>query len=376
MSYHDIVHVQKTLKVLCNVFKEAFLPHRTETLLVFQKLWTVVRNDDDTWTSSLTNNHSSCSSSSKDHSFSSALMITNKSSLPALAAQSSSTSSLNGSNSFFTLSNIIDTFSLALHSQSSTTFSIQQFFSSLFLSDHELSSTSSVLILTQALNKDSTQIQKFLSRSELEAIENELEWIVENSHVVDLQLDESWSTSKIRFQKSLSQRFLAIEFIQWKRHTYESSKVSVLMKNLSISQERGLKHIVKYLESNNRRFKKQNITRREIKHEIKFLVFELLVDTRVISAILSFKYSLFRAIKFEDLLFLKTMMNDSKWIKKLVKQKIDWYDECQTLYDDTWSLLTLTLLIFLQCDARSCRESTNHMSLAFLSLNHEKSVVD
>ncbi len=141
-------------------------------------------------------------------------MITNKSFLPALAAQNSSTSSLNDSNSSFTLSNIIDTFSLALHSQSSTTFSIQQFFSSLFLSDHELSSTSSVLILTQALNKDSTQIQKFLSRSELEAIENELERIVENSRVVDLQLDESRSTSKTRFQKSLSQRFLADEYIQ------------------------------------------------------------------------------------------------------------------------------------------------------------------
>lgn len=205
MFYHDIIHVQKTLKVLCNVSKEAFLSHRTETLLVFQKLRTVVRNDDNTWTSSLTNNHSLCSSSSKDHSFSSALIIMNKSFLSALAAQNSSTSSLNDSNSFFILSNIINTFSLALHSQSSTTFSIQQFFSLLSLSNHKLFSTSSVLILTQALNKDSTQIQKFLSRSELKAIENELEWIVKNSRVVDLQLDESWSTSKIRFQKSLSQ---------------------------------------------------------------------------------------------------------------------------------------------------------------------------
>jgi len=141
-------------------------------------------------------------------------MITNKSFLPALAAQSSSTSSLNGSNSFFTLSNIIDTFSLALHSQSSTTFSIQQFFSSPSLSDHELSPTPSVLTLTQALNKDSTQIQEFLSRPELEAIEDELERIVEDSRVVDLQLDESQSTPKARFRKSLSQRFLADEYIQ------------------------------------------------------------------------------------------------------------------------------------------------------------------
>jgi len=86
----------------------------------------------------------------------------------------------------------------------------------------------------------------------------------------------------------------------------------MLVKNLSISQEQDLEYIMKHLESNNRRFKKQNITRREIEHEIKFLVFKLLVDTRVISAIFSFKYSFFQAIKFEDLLFLKTMMNDLK----------------------------------------------------------------
>lgn len=211
--YNDIVHVQKSLKVFCNVSNEVFLSHKTETLLIFQKLWTFMKNDDDTWTSSLTNNQSSCSFSLKDHNFSSALMIMNKSFLPAFAFQSSSTSSLNDSNSFFTLSNIINTFSLTLHSQSSTTFFIQQFFSSLSLSDHKLFSlTSQVLILTQALNKDSTEIQKFLSRSEFEAIENELEWIVENSCVVDLQLDESQSTSKIRFQKSLSQQFLTIEY--------------------------------------------------------------------------------------------------------------------------------------------------------------------
>ena len=172
-----------------------------------------MKNDDDTWTSSLTNNQSSCSFSLKDHNFSSALMIMNKSFLSAFAVQSSSTSSLNDSNSFFILSNIINTFSLTLHSQSSTTFFIQQFFSSLSLSNHKLFSlTSQVLILIQALNKDSTQIQKFLSRSEFEAIKNELERIVENSRVVDLQLDESQSTSKIRFQKSLSQQFLTIEY--------------------------------------------------------------------------------------------------------------------------------------------------------------------
>lgn len=174
----------------------------------------------------------------------------------------------------------------------------------------------------------------------------------------------------------MNQWFLTIEYTQWKHHIYKSSKVSVLIKNLLISQEWNLKHIMKYFENNNYQFKKQNITKREIEHEIKFLVFELLVNTRVISAILSFKYSLFQVIKFKDFLFLKIMMNDLKWIKKLIKQKINWYDECQTLYDDTWSLLTLTSLIFLQRDARSCCESTNYMSFALFSLNQEKNVVD
>jgi len=335
MSHNDTVHVQKALKVLCNVPKEAFLPHRAEAMLAFQKLRTVVGDDGGTWTPPLTNNHSSCSPPSEDHSSSSALMVTNKSFLPALAAQGSSTPSLNGPNSSSTLPNTTDTSSLALHSQGSTTFSIQQSSSSPSLSGHELSPTPPVLTLTQALDKDSAQIQEFLSRPELEAIEDELERIVEDPRVVDLQLDGSRSTPKARFRKGLSQRSLADEYIQWERHTYGSSKVSVLVKDLSVSQERGLGHIVEYLESNNRRFKKQDITRRGIEHGIKFLVFELLVGTRVISAILSFKYSLFRAVKFEDLPFLKTMMNDSEWIKELVEQKADWYDECQTLYDGT-----------------------------------------
>jgi len=119
----------------------------------------------------------------------------NKSFLSAFTAQSSLTSSLNDQNFFFTLLIIIDTFSLAFYSQSSTTFSIQQFFpsfsSSFFLNDHELFSTSSksILNLIETLNKDSTQIQKFLLSSEIEATENELERIVENSRVIDLQLD-------------------------------------------------------------------------------------------------------------------------------------------------------------------------------------------
>ncbi|KAL9099828.1 MAG: hypothetical protein Q9163_004722 [Psora crenata] len=351
--------VQKALKVLCSVPQEAFLPHRAEALLAFQKLRTFVGDDGGTWTPRerrdrappLTNNHSSCSPPLEDHNSSSVLMVTNKSFVPAL--QPSLTSSLNGPNSSSTLPNTTDTSSLALHSLSSTTPSIRQPSSSPSLSGHELSPTPSVLTLTQALDRDSAQIQKFLSRPESEAIEDELERIVEDPRVVDLQLDGSRSTPKARFRKGLSQRSLAIEYTQWERHTYGSSKVSVLVEDLSVSQERGLGHIVEYLESNNCRFKKQDITRRGIEHGIKFLVFELLVGTRVISAILSFKYSLFRAVKFEDLPFLKTIVDDSKWVKELVGQKAGWYDECQSRYDAWCKKLSRTNNPYEPCSSPS-----------------------
>lgn len=345
MSYNDTVRVLEALNVLCNVSKEAFLSHRAKALLAFQRLRTFVGDDGGTWTPRerhdrappFTNNHSSSSPPSEDHNFSSALLVTNKSFLPALDAQGSLAPSLDGQNSSFTLPHTADTSSPALIAQDSTTPSIQQSPSPPSLSGHELSPTPpiSTLTLTQKLHKDSTQIKEYLSKSEIEATKDDLERITEDPRVVDLQLDRGQSSPKAKFRKALSQRSLAIEYIHWERKQYGSSRVSELAKNLSISQGRGGCHIMKYLERNNHRFKNQDVTRKGINHGIKLLVFEQLVGTMAISAILSFRYRLFRAVKFEDLPFLKTMLDDSEWVTELVGQKAGWFDGCQTQYDGT-----------------------------------------
>lgn len=68
-------------------------------------------------------------------------------------------------------------------------------------------------------------------------------------------------------------------------------------------------------------------------HGIKLLVFEKLVDTSGISAILSFGYHEFRAVKYKELAFLKEMVDKSKWIKELVNWKAAWLNGYQIQYN-------------------------------------------
>ena len=77
-----------------------------------------------------------------------------------------------------------------------------------------LSLPKSISSLIEALNRDSVQIEDFLSRSEFEDIRDELKRMIEDPRVVDLQLDKRQLSDKVRFRKCLSQRSLAIEYSQ------------------------------------------------------------------------------------------------------------------------------------------------------------------
>lgn len=93
------------------------------------------------------------------------------------------------------------------------------------------------------------------------------------------------------------------------------------------------------------------------------LVFERLPSKRAISAILSFKYRRFRAVKFEELDFLVTIVNQKKLVVELVEQKADWLDGCQIRYDGTWSVREWAPLIFVQRGAIKCHEGKVLVSL-------------
>lgn len=86
---------------------------------------------------------------------------------------------------------------------------------------------------------------------------------------------------------------------------------------------------------NKDRFINQRATRTGVEHGIKLLVFEELLRTKTISAILSFVYRRFQSVKFTELPCLKEIVNRLEWVKEVAEQKADWLDGCQNQYDGT-----------------------------------------
>ncbi len=328
---HD--RVLEALDVLCNVPKETLQSLRSQVPLAFQKLQALVGN-------------------------SSLLQDTNRFS-PSVEAQGSSTSFSHPQSPSSAVSNITDTSSSALNTQASTS-STDLSSSPPSADGHSLPKSISRLI--EVLNKSSVQIKEFLSRSEFEDTSDELQRMIEDPRVVDLQLDKRRLSDKVRFRKGLSQRSLAIEYSQWEYCTYNSSRVSELAEDLSTAQEKAAGHIEEYVNFSNRFMNKQ-VTRTGIEHGIKMLVLERLLGKRAISAILSFKYTRFRVVKFEDLDCLVRGMNQTGWIMELVENKADWLDGCQSQYDGTYSVLELAPLICVQRGAVIYREGRARVRL-------------
>lgn len=85
------------------------------------------------------------------------------------------------------------------------------------------------------MDSDSSHIKDFLSRSKFQATADNLKRMVEDSRVVDLQLDKVRLSPEAKFRKGLSQRSLAIKYSQWERCTYGLLKVNELAEDLSMS---------------------------------------------------------------------------------------------------------------------------------------------
>ncbi len=339
MSCDDTARVLEALNVLCNVPKAAFT---AEALLAFQKLQTFIAYDGDTETprgfGALPSGIAPRSSTSllEDSASSFALSVTKKSSLPPLDDRGSSALSSNRQSSSSPFPNTVDSSSPAGIAQASTPPSSHQTPTPSSPDDHQSSlDPLSTVLLVKALDEDEKLINAYLSRSETDATKDNLQRMIEDPRVVDLRLDKSKSTPEAKLRKGLSQRSLAIEYTHWELGLYESSRVSELLKDLSISHKHRTGHIREYLENNKHRFKDQKTTSTGIEHGIKLLVFESLFGARAISAILSFKYRRFREVKYEELADLKAVINKSVWLKTLAEAKVGWLDRCQSLYNGT-----------------------------------------
>jgi len=126
---------------------------------------------------------------------------------------------------------------------------------------------------------------------------------------------------------------LASEFGDWELQVHGSKRVEELVMDHTYAQEKTNGHIKEYLKCNTDRFIDQSLTGKGIVHGIKLLVFEKMVGTSGISAILSFGNTKFRAVKYGDLASLRKMVEKSEWIRALAHEKAAWLDKCQTQYD-------------------------------------------
>ena len=297
MSFCESTRVLKALNVLCNASGELLRPHKTELKAAVQKLQSLIEDHSTTVIAATCRDVSSPTTDDPGRVPPSSV---SRRSPPTPLDTDSSALSFNGEDP----------------SASS--------------SDQRTSpqpspvAPSSIENFVTGLNKDLESIEKLLSQVSHEAVTCEPTWMNDDPRVVDLQIaDGRQSSPTIKLRRGLSQRSLTIEFDDWEKNAYETSKVKERASNPSVKPSRKLGHIAKFLDDNKNRFHNLSATRIGIEHEIKLLICETLLIEVGFSTILIFQYSRFRKVKFEELDCLKDAMKDSDRIKKLAEQKTD-----------------------------------------------------
>jgi len=213
---------------------------------------------------------------------------------------------------------------------------------------------SSIEKFMRGLSNALERIKTFLSQERREFFTSEAEWMAEDPRIVDIQIAgvTSKPTANHKFRRGLSQRSLALEFDDWEINTHGISSTKERATNPSVQSIRKLGHITEFLEANPRRFHNLGAARDGIEHGIKLLVCEMLMGGIGVSAILIFRFSSLRALKYEELNDLKDAIEKQGSVKELAGQKADWLRQCQSEYDGKWLWLWLGLafarLILLQ----------------------------
>ncbi|KAI9039867.1 uncharacterized protein KD926_008968 [Aspergillus affinis] len=195
--------------------------------------------------------------------------------------------------------------------------------------------------LSRALSdcKQSQKIKEYLCSTDLDPINySGGDWTQEDPRVVDIQFCSRTCSLDSKFRRGLAQRSLAIEFDNWERAEYQSSRVSELHQDPDMADYKQNGHIHEFLQSNADRFKDRNSTLHGIKHGIRLLVFELIFGHAGVSAILVLFYSHFRGVKYKNHIELKSLILESPW-QSLAIHKSSWLEDCQHRYDTrsvTW----------------------------------------
>ncbi len=197
---------------------------------------------------------------------------------------------------------------------------------------------SSVERFMRGLSNALERIKTFLSQERRELFTSKAEWMAEDPRIVDIQIAgvTSKPTENHQFRRGLSQRSLALEFDDWETNTHGISSTKARATDPSVQPIRKLGHITEFLEANSRRFHNLGAARDGIEHGIKLLVCEILLGGIGVSAILIFRFSSLRALKFEELNDLKDAIEEQGSVKELAGQKAGWLRQCQSEYHGKW----------------------------------------
>ena len=204
---------------------------------------------------------------------------------------------------------------------------------------------SDVTKLLQSLDKESTAIETYLSKTPVNAV-GEPEWKDEDVRVLDLKFSESGSESmQVRFRKTLSRRSLAVQFDDWERKENGSSTIHESAKNTSNTDWKSKSHVPKYLQQAIG-IKDLKTATTGIRFGVKFLIIEQKLShlqsttqkyagirPQVISAILGFAAWRLRNMKVQLFDTLVQKIVETSWIMKLVTDKEEWFEKCQKFYD-------------------------------------------
>lgn len=178
----------------------------------------------------------------------------------------------------------------------------------------------------------SEKVFKYLSSHRDPLVQNGDDWVQEDPRVIDIRLCNRGCSLDACFRRGLGQRSLAIEFDEWEREVFGTSRVSMrALDPNEIDDNSGL--INRFLEEGIIRFQNKESASHGIRDGIRLLVFERMYGYVGISAILILLFTLFRDVKYGSFVALKRLLEKSGAWHDLAKDKSSWLTACQFRYD-------------------------------------------
>ena len=185
--------------------------------------------------------------------------------------------------------------------------------------------------LVTNLDGSRPKVEEYLNKTYKQAVARHIDWQNTDIRVHDIRLGATKHNLLTKFRKGLGERSLALQFHNWELQHFQTSRLSVLAADQHTCKEHTEGRIPQFLNTHD--LPKLSCVTKGIQHGTKILIFERVMETMGISAILFFCFSQFRAIPYLDLQTLKAEIERSVWIGTLAKSISTWFQQCILDYE-------------------------------------------